>query len=174
MISGALYKNLQDLFGGLSAVTFISVMLGLMRIVVEFFQPAYKYPTYCGVALIALGIVVRMLGGGNFIMLFYMVSFCVTVLIGVHMIMLAVHKKAWLSHSLALKLRRSMQDDGYSYLLGREGVATTDINGTGHMSLDDVNFFVSGDEFIEKGCMVRVVRVDGESIKVVGIYEEED
>ena len=67
-----------------------------------------------------------------------------------------------------------MQDDGYSYLLGREGVATTDINGTGHMSLDDVNFFVSGDEFIEKGCMVRVVRVDGESIKVVGIYEEED
>ena len=174
MICSRLYDDLSGLFGDMSIVTFMLLVLGLMLIVVEFFQPSYRFPTYCGSVLIALGIIVRMLSGGTLLMLFYMVFGCAAVLIAAHLIMLVTQKRPWLSHSLALKLRRSMQDDGYSYLLGREGVATTDINGTGHMSLDDVNFFVSGDEFIEKGCMVRVVRVDGESIKVVGIYEEED
>ena len=176
MISGALYRNLVDLFAGMSAVTVICVSIGLILIVIEFFQPAYKYPTYCGCALIALGVVVRMLGGGTFIMLFYMAFFCVTVLMAAHLIMLVTQKKAWLTHSLALKLRRAMQNDGegYDYLRGREGVATTDIDGNGHMSLDDVNFFVTGDEFIEKGCLVRVVRVDGDSIRVEGVYSEED
>lgn len=103
-----------------------------------------------------------------------MVFACAAVLLVLHMIMLVTHKKGWLTHSLALKLRRSIQDDGYEHLLGREGVATTDIDGTGHMSLDDVNFFVSGDEFIEKGCLVRVVHVDGESIRVTGVVSEED
>ena len=174
MISASRFTNLYELISGMSLVTVVSVTLGLMLIVIEFFQPAYRYPTYCGCALVLLGITVRMLGGGTMIMLFYMVFTCAAVLLALHMIMLAVHKKAWLTQSLALKLRRSIEDEGYERLLGREGVATTDIDGTGHMAIDDVNFFVCGDEFIEKGCLVRVVSVDGDSIKVETVPSEDD
>ena len=174
MICSRLYDDLSGLFGDMSIVTFMLLVLGLMLIVVEFFQPSYRFPTYCGSVLIALGIIVRMLSGGTLLMLFYMVFGCAAVLIAAHLIMRVTQKRPWLSHSLALKLKRSMQedDDGYGYLLGREGVATTDIDGNGHMTIDDVNFFVSGDGFISKGSTVRVVHVAGDSIKVMSVYED--
>ncbi|WP_251617953.1 NfeD family protein [Pumilibacter muris] len=174
MIAAGLQHNLIELFSGMSVVTFILVALGLMLIVIEFFQPAHRISAYCGAALTFCGIAVRMLSGGTLVMLFFMVFFCAVVLLAAHILKLFTQKKAWLATSLALKLERSVQEeaDGYSYILGREGVATTDISGNGHMSLDNVNFFVSSEEFIAKGSTVRVVHVFGDSIRVVPVYDE--
>ncbi len=174
MISAGLRNNLVELFTGMSVVTFILLSLGLMLIVVEFFQPAHKISAYCGAVLTLCGIAVRMLSGGTLVMLFFMVFFCAVVLLAAHILKLFTQKRAWLATSLALKLERSVQEetDGYEYILGREGVATTDISGNGHMSLDNVNFFVSSQEFIAKGSKVRVVHVFGDSIKVVPVYDE--
>ena len=163
-----------ELFQNMSVTTFMLVTLGIMLIVVEFFQPSHRFPTYCGIVLIALGITLRMLGGGTFIMLFYMLFFCTVIIFAVHIIMLATQKKAWLTQSLALKLESSIsEEDEYSHLLGRDGIATTDIDGSGHITVEDVILLVTGDEFISKGTKVRIVRVSGDSVRVVPVYDEE-
>lgn len=175
LISAGLRHSLYELFTGMSVATFILVALGLMLVVIEFFQPAHTVPTYCGVLLILCGITVRMLSGGTIVMLFFMVLFCVIVILAAHVLMLITQKKAWLTASLALKLQRTVESDSdYAHLLGCEGVATTDISGNGHMSVGDVNFFVCGDEFIPKGTAVRVVHVAGTNIKVAPMYESNE
>ena len=175
MIAAGLRSNLAELFAGMSVVTFMLILVGLMLIVVEFFQPSYGFPTACGSALVLLGITVRMLSGGTFIMLFYMVLIIAVVILGAHMLMLATQKKPWLTQSLALKLENALPEDtdDYSFLLGRDGVATTDIDGNGHMAIDDVHFFVTSGVFIAKGTNVRVVRVAGDRIDVSAVYDDE-
>ena len=42
MIAAGLQHNLIELFSGMSVVTFILVALGLMLIVIEFFQPTHR------------------------------------------------------------------------------------------------------------------------------------
>ena len=79
-------------------------------------------------------------------------------------------KKAWLATSLAIKLKREVdesQKSGYAYLLGRTGVASTDVSPSGHIILDGNDFVVSSDEFIQKGSPVEVVHVVGDVIKVI-------
>lgn len=169
MVAAGLYHNLTELFSGMSIVTFMLIGMGIMLIVVEFFQPSYGIASGCGVLLLLTGITVRMLSGGTLLMLFYMVSISAAVLFAAHILMLVTQKRAWLSTSLALKLRRSvMEAEGVEHasLLGRAGVATTDIDPEGHIMIGDVNLFVSGNEFIPKGAAVRVVCVEGDSIQV--------
>lgn len=177
MICAGLLQNLSDLFGGMSIVTFMLIALGLMLVVTEFFQPTYGMAAGCGAVLLAAGVTVRILSGGTLLMLFFLSFFIVAVLIAAHMLMLVTQKRAWLSTSLALKLKRSVQEaeaDGYVPLLGRKGIATTDIEASGHIAVDDVNLFVTADEFIPKGCAVRVVRADGNRIQVERADVSED
>lgn len=175
IFAAGLRQNLTELFGGMSIISFMLTTVGLMLVIVEFFQPSYRFPTYCGALTIAGGVVVRMLSGGTFIMLFYMVLIIAVVILGAHMLMLATQKKPWLTQSLALKLENALPEDtdDYSFLLGRDGVATTDIDGNGHMAIDDVHFFVTSGVFIAKGTNVRVVRVAGDRIDVSAVYDDE-
>ena len=170
MLSVGLQENLYLLFSQMSVATSIMCVVGLALIIIEFFQPAHKIPTYCGTALVLCAITVRILCGGTFVMLFFMVFFCALVLFAAHTIMLITQKKAWLSTSLAIKLKKEVDESarsGYAYLLGREGVASTDISPSGHILLDGTDFVVSSDEFIEKGSTVEVVHVVGDVIKVI-------
>ena len=169
-----LSRNLAELFTGTGIVTIMLISLGLMLIIIEFFQPAHRIPTYCGAALTVCGTAVRMFSGGTLVMLFFMVFGCVLILFLAHILMLLTQKRAWLTQSLALKLEHSINEDeieGYAFLLGRTGVATTDIRESGHMTIDDVIFFVACDSFIAKGTPVRVVNVSGDSIMVSAANE---
>ena len=178
MICAGLLTNLSELFGGMSIATFMLITAGLILIVVEFFQPSYGIAAGCGALITLTGITVRMLSGGTLIMLFFLTLFCAIVLIAAYTLMLVTQKRAWLTTSLALKLKRSvLEEEGENYdsLLGRKGIATTDIAESGHIAVDDVNLFVTSDGFIPKGCAVRVVRVNGDSIQVerADVTEEE-
>lgn len=176
LIAATLKHNLTELFAGMSTASFVLTLLGLMLIVVEFFQPSHGIAAACGAVLTICGVVVRMLSGGTSVMLFFMVFFIAVVLLAAHMLALRTQKKAWLTQSLALKLQNDVQEQegDYSVLLGRDGMATTDIDGTGHMTLDDVNFFVTSEGFIAKGNTVRVVRVTGDRISVMPVYDENE
>ncbi len=176
MIAAGLWHNLTELFSGMGIVTLMLFAVGLMLIVIEFYQPSYGIPTYCGVTLLLAAIVIRMLAGGTFVMLFFMVFFCSVILVAAHLLMLCTQKRIWLTQSLTLKLENSMRedddDDGYADLLGRDGIATTDIDGNGHVRIDDVNFFVTSDTFVPKDSVVRVVQVSGDRIEVEAVQED--
>ena len=173
LISAGLIKNLTDLITDSSIATVILLGLGLMLIIVEFFQPARGIPSYCGIVLSLCGIVIRMLkSDGTFIMLFYMLFGCALILLVAHVFLSLRQKKAWLTQSLAIKLEKAMNDDGiddYEDLIDKIGTATTDIDENGHVTLGDINLYVASDTFIEKGSKVRVVRVSDDKIEVEAV-----
>ena len=168
-LEGGLVKNLIELVTDSSIATVILLVLGLMLIIVEFFQPSRGIPSYCGIVLVLCGIVIRMLKDSSMIMLFYMVFGCAVILLVAHVVLCLLPKKAWLTQSLALKLEKAVEGadiDDYESLVGKTGTATTDIDEFGHVAVGDVNLYVASDAFIEKGSSVRVVLVSDDKIEV--------
>lgn len=165
-----------ELFAQMSVVTYICLLTGLMLIIVEFFQPSRGIFGYSGLTLLILGIVVRMIGRGTVAMLFMMVFFSVAVILIAHTVMLWRHKREWLTHSLALAITDTdiKQLTNYSFLLNREGIASTDIDKKGHMTINEINFYVSSANFIPKGTRVRVTDVRGDKIQVSAVYEDSE
>lgn len=170
MLGAGLWQNLSDLVSETGIVTVVLLLVGCMLIIIEFYQPAYGIPTYCGAALCVGGIAVRMIAGGSFTMMYFAVLGCVVCITAAHVIMLRLHKRTWLTQSLALKLENAVRleddDDGYTDLVGHSGVATTDIDGNGHMLLGDVYFYVTSASFIPKGASVRVSAATEDRIEV--------
>ena len=168
-LEGGLIKNLIALVTDSSIATVILLGLGLMLIIVEFFQPSRGIPSYCGIVLLICGIVIRMLKDSSMIMLFYMVFGCAVILLAAHVLLSLLPKKAWLTQSLALKLEKAVEGadiDDYESLVDKIGTATTDIDEFGHAAVGDINLYVASDTFIEKGSSVRVVRVSDDKIEV--------
>ncbi len=158
-----------ELFEGMSVSAFMCLSLGLMLVIVEFFQTTNRFAAICGSVLIVAGTVIRMLADGSVGILFWITFSVAVILLVAHSVMLFTQKRNWLVHSLTLALDESpvmMRGAGYSYLKNLTGVATTDINLTGHVSINDVNFFVSSKTPIEKGSLVRVLDVDDENVFV--------
>ena len=154
------------LFSEMSIVVIVLAVLGLALIAVEFFQPMYGIGVGCGSALVIAAIAVRMLAAGTECMLFFMLFFAATIVLSAHVLMLGLHKRAWLMQSVYASDEADADDDIYSFLLSLEGVATTRIDGYGHMAINDVNFYVNSDTLIQKGERVRVVKVAGDKIVV--------
>lgn len=166
-----------ELFDGMSITAFMCISLGLMFVIIEFFQTTNGIVAFLGGALIASGTVMRMLAGGTLGVLFWMVFLVSVVLFAAHTVALITQKRNWLVQSLTLAINENpmaARGAGYGYLKNLTGVATTDISLTGHVSINDVNFFVSSKTPIEKGTVVRVVDADGESIVVEPLFTIEE
>ncbi len=158
-----------ELFEGMSVSAFMCLTLGLMFVVIEFFQTTNGFAASCGSALIIAGTVIRMLASGSVGVLFWIAFFVAVILFAAHSVALFTQKRNWLVQSLTLALDESpvmTRGSGYAYLKNLTGVATTDIDLTGHVSINDVNFFVSSKTPIEKGSLVRVIGVDDENVFV--------
>lgn len=163
IVSAGILKTLGELFSDMSIVTFILFIVGYMLIVIELFQPSHGIVGGCGALALACGIVVRMLSGGTLLMLFIMVFIGVSCVLSAHGIMLWVQKKAWLTHALALKLEENASEDA---LVGKSGVAETDLAPDGTVTIDGQTLAAAGSTFIEKGQAVRVLRVRGDKVTV--------
>ncbi len=160
-----LIASLYDLFADMSIVVLFMILIGLMFLIIELFQPSKGLFAIGGAILVITGIVFRMLGGGTVTMLFLMVFFVCVTLMSAHVIMLYTQKKLWLYQSLNLAINcQSSESEEYKYLIGQIGVATSDIKINGTISINDVNFHVQCDSFIGKGELVRVVKVDTKNI----------
>lgn len=158
--------EISVLFGDMSFVVIVLGVAGLALVIVEFFQPMYGIGAGSGSALIVAAVVVRMLAYGTEGMLFFMLFFVACILLVSHALMLRLHKREWLTQSVYATEEPDNEDDIYSFLLSLEGTATTRIDGYGHMSINDVNFYVTAESPIQKGERVRVVKVEGDRIVV--------
>lgn len=165
-MTAAAGKELAALFSDMSIAVVVLFVIGLALIAVEFFQPMYGIGAGSGTVLVFTAAIVRMLAYGTEGMLFFMLFFVSAVVLLTHALMLRLYKRDWLMQSVYAVDEPDSEDDVYSFLLSLEGVATTRIAGYGHMSINDVNFYVTSDEPIAKGERVRVVKVEGDKIFV--------
>lgn len=104
MIYATLGTEFVELFSQMSVMAFVCLLIGVVLIIVEFFQPISGILITCGSILIIVGVALRMIFGGTFAMMFFMFFFCVAICLCAHIIMLFRHKKDWLTHSLALSI----------------------------------------------------------------------
>ena len=124
IVSTGILHTLGALFTGMSLVTGVLMIVGHILVVVELFQPARGIVGYCGALAIVSGIVVRMLMGGTILMLFMMVFISVTIILSMHILMLCLQKRAWLTHALALKLEEKANEEAAAKAEADEGKET--------------------------------------------------
>lgn len=160
-----------EMFLKTSISSIMCIVVGLMLIIIELFQGTHKkLAGVLGGISIIVGIAIRMLTGPSVGVLFFIVLSIAFVLLGTHLLMLVLQKRRWLIQSLSLALHDEeylkTHTEDYKKLIDLTGIATTDIDETGHMSIGDVNFFVTAAEFIKKGSTVRVLEADRQHILV--------
>ena len=111
IVSTGIMHTLGELFSGMSLITGVLVIVGHILIVVELFQPSRGIVGYCGALALLSGIVVRMLMGGKILMLFIMVFLSVALILSMHILMLCLQKRPWLTHALAIQLEEKASEE---------------------------------------------------------------
>lgn len=159
-------KETAVFLSGMSAAAAILLLVGLILAVVEFFRPMKGLGYYTGGAVLAVGMMIRMFSGGSVGTLFIMLLIVSAVLLGSHLTMIALHKREWLFVASGYDFDEPGDGDEYSYLVGLKGITTTRVDMSGHMSINDVNFYVTSRLPIDVGVEVIVRKVSGVEIIV--------
>ncbi len=171
MFVNSLGNEIAALFADMTASVVVLFALGLILIIAEFFRPMRGLGYGCGAAVLACSIVLRMLSGASAGTLFLMLFISAFFLFGAHLLMIALHKREWLLVSSGITDEEGA--DRYSYLIGLRGVTTTAVAPSGHMSINDINFYVTSETAIDVGVEVVVKNVSGDRIIVVPAPSEE-
>ena len=166
LVSASFGTEIARLFSGMSTLSAVLLTVGLILIITEFFRPIKGIGIGCGSAVTACGVTVRMLSDGSVGMLFALLLFIAAILLAAHLLMLALHKREWLIPSLGIVDEEPPPDDEYSYLIGLRGYTTTAVAPSGHMSINDINFYVTSSMPIDSGVEVEVKKVSGAKIIV--------
>ena len=154
----------------------ICLIVGLIFIVVEIFQPGFGFFGITGSVLVIVGIVIRVYnhGGGNpIIQLFILLAVVMLVLVAAFTCMVFSMKRGYLSRTgfvnkdTAVSVGRTAGTADYDGLVGKEGVTLCALRPAGSVKIDDkVYDVVSNAMFIAKDCKVVVDYVEGGKIVV--------
>ena len=163
---------ISALFADMTATVLILLALGLVLVIAEFYRPMKGLGYGCGSAVLVLGVTLRMLASPSVATLFLMLFFIAAILLAAHLLMIALHKREWLLVSTGITDEENA--DKYSYLVGLRGTTTTSVAPNGHMSINDINFYVTSSTPIDVGVDVVVVKVSGDRIIVTPCETEAD
>lgn len=154
----------------------ICLIVGLIFIVVEIFQPGFGFFGITGSVLVIVGIVIRVYnhGGGNpIIQLFILLAIVMLVLVAAFTVMVFSMKRGYLSRTgfvnkdTAVSVGHTAGTADYDYLVGKEGVTLCALRPAGSVMIDGKVFdVVSNAMFIAKDCKIVVDYVEGGKIVV--------
>jgi membrane-bound serine protease (ClpP class) len=143
---------------------------GLLAIVAEIFIPGGVVGTMGGLAIVAAVILGFREGSAlGTVLLVAGVILVPACLVGAMQLApkLPFSKKLFLQESLDADKGYVAQKEGLGELVGREGVATTDLRPSGMAEIDGSRTdVVTGGEMIEKGTQIKVVHVEGNRVVV--------
>lgn len=153
-------------------MTLIGIVLliaGFVLVGIEMVLPGFSVPGISGIACLIIG--VFLLADSAVEAAFFTVA--ILALLGILMAVIL-----WLLSKGKLKTPIILEDeqkkaDGYlsssdlNYLLGKQGVASTDLRPSGVASFDDVSFdVVSEGMYISAGTQIEIVKVEGAKLVV--------
>lgn len=156
-------QEIKWLFSDISLTAGVLLLLGVMLLAVEFCQSMHAVASGCGAAVAVCGIVLGMLPGGGEGTLYLLVSAFLFCVYAAHVVMLAVFKRDWLRQSAYLKVARATEEKP---LLEAEGVAETDFEPFGRVSVDGRQVFARAYAHIKAGETVKITRAVGNRIYV--------
>lgn len=170
------WQEVALVFTEIGWIPAICIILGLIFIIIEIFQPGFGFFGICGGILVAVGIAVRMYysGAGNpIIQLIVMVGVVALILLIALAIMLISIKMGWLSRTAFVENSTAVSKDyskgtgDFSFLIGQRGTTLTALRPSGTVEIEGKKYdVVSQADFIDKDQLVEVIEVEGVRIVV--------
>lgn len=179
ILTGLLLEGFADssfvrLFTEMNGWTVAVFIIGLMLCAVEMFIPGFGACGISGTVLVVAGIVLRMVFGGDLLMLLYMVLIALVLVILMFWLFSRLITKSKLSKTAlfhtdaTLPIGATEGTRDFSALVGREGITETVLHPIGRISVDGESFdVVARDGYIDKGATVVVVKTEGQRVVVI-------
>ncbi len=149
-------------------------VVGLIFCLVEVFMPGFGFFGIGGGVCIVVGIILRLVTGGNGWMLLYMILIFTVILTAMALIMSKVMKKGKLSKSAMFNVDSSVSEGitegtkNFAYLLDKVGTTQTVLRPVGKAVFDgEVVDVVARDGFISQNIQVKVIAVEGQRVVVI-------
>lgn len=167
------------LFTEMNAWTIAAFALGIILCAVETCVPGFGVFGISGTVLIVVGIVLRMIFGGDLLMLLYMVLIALALFILMFWLFSRLITKSRLSKTalfhvdsaVPVGVTEGTQD--FSYLMGQIGTAETQLHPIGRATFNGaVVDVVARDGYVPQGAKITVTHVEGQ--RVVVIENKED
>ncbi|HKL74013.1 MAG TPA: NfeD family protein [Clostridia bacterium] len=168
------------LFSNMQWFVIVCLIVGLVSLFVEIFQPGFGFFGIAGVVLLIMAIILRAVSSAEedntLLQTFQLILFVFILTAGAFTIFLVGNKKNWWKRTslyqlnTAVNLDHSDGTDNFSELIGKTGVAITDLRPIGKIIIDDKSYDVIADRmFIENGKTVKVIGTEGVKIIVKSI-----
>ena len=167
------------LFTEMNAWTIAVFALGIIFCAIEMFVPGFGFFGISGTVLIVAGIVMRMIFGGDWLMLLYMVLIALALFILMFWVFSRIITKSRLAKTPLFHVDSAVPTGvtegtrDYSFLVGEVGVTETILHPIGRVSFNSGTVdVVANDGYIQKGAKVRVIHVEGQRIVVIENKED--
>lgn len=171
------FMQIGLLFTNMSWAVIICLIIGLVFIMIEIFQPGFGVFGSIGFILLVLGIILRAIyrteDDDMLAQIFIMLFIVSIVIIVAFVLMVKSSKMGWLSRSPLIQsgsvvsTEISEGTNDYIYLKDKLGIATTDLKPTGKININEEILDAYADGFyISKGEGIKVVDVRGGKVTV--------
>lgn len=169
------FQEITLTFTGMPLLAILALVLGIIFIILEVFVSGFHVFGIIGAILSIAGIVIRALAGnGNpFVQIFVLVFVISIIILTAFLVLVKTGKKGWLERSPIINKKKESEDGeasevvNYDNLVGKLGVAISDVAPEGKASIDGLSYpVVSEGFFIKQGEGIIVVSVEGGKIAI--------
>lgn len=162
------------LFTEMNAWSAVLFILGIVFCAIEMFVPGFGFFGISGTVMIVAGIVVRLICGGDAMMLLYMVIFAIVLFFLMFFVISRAITKGKLGKTSVFNVGTAVPEDktegtqDFSVYLNKIGRTETILRPVGKVRFDnDVVDVVARDGYVEANATVECVQVEGQRVIVV-------
>ncbi len=174
LLEGFADSSFARLFTEMNGWTAALFVLGLILCAIEMFIPGFGVCGVSGTILIVAGIVLRMIFGGDLLMLLYMVLIAMVLFILMFWVFSRLITKTRLAKTplfhtdSAVPTGTTEGTRDFSSLVGCEGTAETILHPVGRATINGETVdVVARDGYIPQGAAVVVVKAEGQRVVVI-------
>ena len=167
-------SSFARLFTEMNAITIILFVLGIIFCAVEMCVPGFGVFGIMGTLMIIAGSIVRVVCGGDLMMLLYMVIIALILFVLMFFVFSKLITKSRLSKTPFFSVDPAVSEGktegtkDFSALVGTVGIAQTALHPVGKAILDNQTVdVVARDGFVPQGAEVECVEVEGTRVVVV-------
>ena len=158
---------------GIGWAAAVCIIVGTVLIIIEMFTPGFAVPGISGIILLLLGIVLTADSFFQGLLIFLIIMAILTVVL---VFVIRSATKGALYKSPLINKNSETKEEGYistndmQVFVGRSGKAITTLRPAGTCDFDGVRLdVVTEGDFIDKGSVVKIVKVEGRRIVVIKV-----
>lgn len=171
-----MWQDISDLFTSNKLIPVLFILAGLVLCIIEIFRFRYSMLGIIGgVVIIASLLAVMMLGGNAVQFVTLMVLILVIIIIAFCIMTVVTENNLFLKKRIKVTEDSNSvsNEDSLSKLIGKTGVALSELNPSGKISVANVTLDAySSEDKIEKNKKVIIEKIDGIKIFVKGIDDD--